>query len=112
MITAAEARALVEASDAHLERYLALIEKEIKPRAEKGERSYDCYVADLWVATEVRRPPEPTLLQQRVINALKSFENGYDATWAESGDPYVPRGLVDDYGAGPSYQNWCILIKW
>ena len=112
MITAAEAKALAEASDAHLEKYLTLIEREIKPRAEKGDRVYECYVADLWECQETYKHPEPNALQQRVINALKAFPNCYGVRWAASGDAYVPRGLADDFGEGPMYQNVCIHIRW
>lgn len=112
MITAQEAKALAEASAANLERYLALIDKEIRERAEKNERKYECYVKDLWDSGESRRPPTPTVLQQRVIDALKMAPNFFGAEWKESGDPYVPRGLADDNGKGPSYQNYCIHIRW
>jgi len=112
MLTAKEAKALAEASDAHLERYLTLIEREIKPRAERGERKYECYVADLWVSQETYMHPEPTPLQQRIINTLKAFPNCYGVQWGASGDAYVPRGLADDDGEGPSHQNFCIHIHW
>jgi len=112
MITAQEARALSEASDAHLERYLALIDKEIRSHAEKGDRVYECYVEDLWVSKETYVHPSPDPLQQRVINALKMAPTFFGAEWRKSGDTYVPRGLANDDGEGPSYQNYCIHIRW
>ena len=112
MITAAEARALQETGQANVNKFLDLIELEIKKTAAGGYNRYVCYVEGLWSTTDRRRPPPLTGIQQAVIDALKQSPYSFGATWAADGDSYVPRGLADDDGHGPAYQNWCIHISW
>jgi len=51
-----------------------------------------------------------TPLQKAV--ELKLKELGYRAEFKLDGDKYVPRGLADDMGNGPTIQNYGIQISW
>lgn len=51
-----------------------------------------------------------TPFQQRVIDALQ--KNGFSAKMEIYDEGYVPRGLADDDGNGPIYQNYALTIRW
>jgi hypothetical protein len=51
-----------------------------------------------------------TPLQHAVADKLK--ELGYRVEIKLDGDKYVPRGLADDNGNGPTIQNYGIQIGW
>ena len=59
-----------------------------------------------------------TFLRTRALipcrpGSSKSRALGYTVQWLESeGESYVPRGLADDAGDGPSYTNYGIQITW
>ena len=55
--------------------------------------------------------PRPDPLQTGIIEKPRAL--GYTVQWLESeGESYVPRGLADDAGDGPSYTNYGIRITW
>lgn len=111
MITAAEAREIREHSSVRVQEILSQLEPDIRASAEKGLSELACYsVRELWTSVEAYNGRHATALQSRVMTELK--ELGYGVTFAPHGDQYVPRGLADDDGNGPSYQNWCIIIRW
>ena len=112
MIKASEAQALVLNSAANVEKYIALIEPNIRKLANDGKRTYECYVDGLWSNMEEYRfiYAELTPIQLLVSNKLKEF--GYMVRLSKSGDTYIPRGLADDYGEGPSHVNVCLIISW
>ena len=37
---------------------------------------------------------------------------GYEISIDTKGESYVPRGLSDDYGEGPKYENYGMYISW
>lgn len=43
-------------------------------------------------------------------DTTQSFD--YNGTWESESESYVPRGLADDDGDGPSYTNYGIRITW
>lgn len=110
MITAAEAKQLVETSAKNVERLLAAIEPKIREAAEKGERSVFIYEQELWSAEEYK--PQPTPLQQRVMAELEKYPRSFGVRFTSDDHTYVPRGLQDDDGNGPVHTNWGIKISW
>lgn len=110
MITAGELRKVVETSQRQVDETLAKIEPKLVEAAEAGEREYACYREVPWDAKSSYCAPEPTRLQQKLVDALKSF--GYSAKVEMHGDAYVPRGLADDDGNGPMHQNHVLVVRW
>ena len=51
-----------------------------------------------------------TPLDRAVVDKL--VELGYRARVCNSGAKYVPRGLAEDDGSGPLYQNYGIHVGW
>ena len=106
MITAQEAKALYDWTGAEIQDYLnKVLEKEIVRMAKSGKREYTHHIG-----AEPYDPPKPTPVQQGVVDELKKL--GYTARYGVYGSSYVPRGLADDNGDGPMYQNYGILIRW
>lgn len=108
MITAAEAKALYDDSGVEVAKYLQYkIEPEVKAAATSGKRTVFHYVGSCDMFTY----PRPDPLQNRIIEKLR--ELGFTVQWLDSdGESYVPRGLADDDGNGPSYTNYGIQIAW
>ena len=108
MISASEAKALYDDSGAEVDEYLRYkIEPEVKAAATQGARKVFHYLGSRNVFTH----PQPDPLHLHIIEKLR--ELGYAALWMDSeGESYVPRGLADDNGNGPQYQNYGILISW
>lgn len=113
MISAKEAREIVDQSSAEVDRQLAKIEPLIKVAAEKGQRSVNLgLLTDFGVSVAPFDPtPKLSPLQERVKSALER-EFGYRTVWEAVDEPYVPRGLADDDGHGPYYQNWALVVCW
>lgn len=107
MITADETKTLYDQSGAEVDKYLHhKIEPEIKA-ATSGNRTVFHFIGSRDVFTH----PRPDPLQTRIIE--KPRAPGYAVQWLESeGESYVPRGLADDDGDGPSYTNYGIRITW
>ena len=109
MITAAQAKNLYDESGVEVDSYL---NKTIAPKIEKAAKT-----GKRTVFIDVGSEP-----QYRSINALqtplhtstmmKLIELGYKVRWGTDGAPYVPLGLIDDYGQGPEYINVGIHISW
>ena len=111
MITAQEAREIVEQSDVYVKRYLELVDIEIRKQAEAGKKHFSCYVADLWTTASSWPTPDMTPLQARVMAALKAQPNNFAVQWAKDGDDYVPRAYENDPDA-QTIQNYCLIIGW
>lgn len=117
MITAAQALELVKRSDAEVERYLALIGPAIEVASKAGRRSIllSSVVgfpdpAAVSVHLPVNTPFSMTDFQTRLCAALKQF--GFGADMQAPHASYVPRGLADDDGNGPSYKHYTIIVRW
>ena len=108
MITAAEAKTLYDQSGVEVDKYLHYkIEPEVKAAATSGNRTVFHFIGSRDVFTH----PRPDPLQTRIIEKLRAL--GYTVQWLDSeGESYVPRGLADDDGNGPSYTNYGIRITW
>lgn len=108
MITAAEAKTLYDQSGVEVDKYLHYkIEPEVKAAATSGKRTVFHFIGSRDVFTH----PRPDPLQTRIIEKLR--ELGYTVQWVETeGESYVPRGLADDDGNGPSHTNYGIVITW
>jgi len=115
MISAKEARGIVETSESVVAKYLDKIDTLVRHNAAEGKTSLFLYIEGLWAAEEVSSTYNKvaTPIQVCVIRALKNL--GYHAAYGSDSDPkamYVPRGLANDDGSGPMYINCGITIKW
>lgn len=109
MITATEAKKLYDQSGVEVQEYLKeKVEPKVTEAAKSGKRFTFIYLGSL----EPYRTVEQELLpiQKAVVEKLQ--ELGYRARVVLDGDKYVPRGLADDNGEGPKYQNYGIQVGW
>lgn len=109
MITAKEAKQLYDKSDAEAEQFLSTkVEPKVIEAATQGKRCTYVFIdaTDPWKRIE----GEITNVHRRVIDML--IDLGYVVTLCYYGDKYVPRGLADDAGNGPEYQNYGIRVCW
>jgi hypothetical protein len=88
------------------------LDDRISTAAENGDYQVFLYIPDLWQSVNVyQNPVEPTALQKNVIKFLTEAPNNFTISFTQDGDSYIPRGLADDIGDGPSYVTWGILVK-
>lgn len=118
MITAAEARQLVETSAAVVDKYVNAFEQQIRQHCQQGTRfvrasqvltttaDYEKFSGSLGPFDQLKETP----LQSAVIKEF--IKLGYGAKMEIYGDKYVPRGLADDDGHGPEHQNYSLTIRW
>ena len=107
MITAKEAKALYDASDAEAKRLMKSFESRIIEAAKSGKR----WIVITIGSSPTTQTPQPDSVQKRVMELFN--ELGYVSRWVpQYDDAYVPRGLVDDDDNGPSYINCGIHIGW
>ena len=108
MITAKEAKALYNQSGAEVQAFLKnTLEKKITDAATAGKREY---IHHIGAERNVYRAPQPTPLENGVLDELKKL--GYSVAYDTYGSEYVPRGMADDSGEGPMYRNYGIIIRW
>jgi hypothetical protein len=109
MITAKEAKELYDQSGQEVEDYLKhSVEQRVKKAAEGGKRNVFIHLGSVEQFEYLHHTTTP--LQQAVVDKLKTL--GYCAVIKLDGDKYVPRGLADDNGNGPTIQNYGIQISW
>ena len=109
MITAKEAKELYDKSGQEVADYLKYtVEKEVVKAAEGGKRQTIIGLKSLEPYRHLDQVITP--LQKAVVDQLKML--GYRAEIKLYGDHYVPAGLADDDGKGPSHQNYGIHISW
>jgi hypothetical protein len=109
MITAKEAKELYDQSGAEVNDYLKnTVERIVKKAAEGGKRQVFIDMGSVRQFEYLHHTITP--LQQAVADKLK--ELGYRAEIRLDGDKYVPRGLADDNGNGPTIQNYGVQISW
>lgn len=107
MITAKEAKALYDASDAEAKGLMKSFESQIIEAAKSGKQ----WIVITIGSSPTTKTPQPDSVQKRVMELLN--ELGYTSRWVpQYDDAYVPRCLADDDGAGPSYINCGIHIGW
>jgi hypothetical protein len=110
MITANEAKKLYEKSGQEVEDFLTYkVEGEVIKAANGGKRQTCIFLDSLNIFDHLDQKITP--LQKAVVDKLKGL--GYSAAIKQYGERYVPRGLADDDGKGPSpHQNYGIIISW
>ena len=109
MITAEQAKKLYDESGVEVDNYLNMtIAPKIEKAARAGKRSVIVHVGSEppYGSTKALQAP------LHISTMMELTELGYKASWVTDGDPYVPRGLADDYGEGPAYINVGIHISW
>lgn len=106
MITASEAKKIVEATGVAVEEFLTgAVEPRVRSEAEKGNSF--CFI--LVDAARAGQRVAPDEFQTRVINRLA--ELGYKVSFGRHGDCYVPAAYVGEMNA-PSYTNYGYHINW
>lgn len=106
MLTAKEALEIYNSSLHTLEKYLNdNFHSGIRQAASNGLRRYVH-----GMGAEEHRLPELSALEKKALEELGKL--GYCAQYLFYGEAYVPRGLADDEGNGPSYRNYGIVVTW
>lgn len=109
MITAKEALELYDASGAEVNLFLKhSVESEVIKAAKGEKRTVFIHLDALAPFDHLDQRTTP--LQRAIVAKLISL--GYRAKIRLDGAPYVPRGLADDDGDGPSHTNFGIEIGW
>lgn len=109
MITAKEAKQLYDESGAEVEQFLKnSVEKPVTDAAKGGKRFVFICLGTVRLYEHAQDKLTP--LNKAVLERL--VELGYRARVVLDGDKYVPRGLADDDGNGPTVQNYGIQIGW
>ena len=109
MITAKEAKELYDKSGQEVADYLKhTVEKEVIKAAEGGKRHVFIHLGSVKQFEYLDQTITP--LQRAVVAKLVTL--GYRPIIELDGDKYVPRGLADDNGNGPTIQNYGIRISW
>jgi len=109
MITATEAKVLYDKSGQEVSDYLEYtVEHQVIKAAEGGKRRIIIHLKNLVYYEHLDKVITP--LQKAIVDRLK--ELGYGAEIKLYDNPYVPAGLANDEGRGPSHQNYGIHISW
>jgi len=107
MITAKEAKALVENSDEAVNVFIQQnFANQIKQLATHGKHE----LFHMLGSNPVGLPFKADAKSERTVLTLTAL--GYNASISSDGMSYVPRGLADDDDNGPEYQNYGILVRW
>ena len=106
MITAKEAKAIYDESGVEAEHLMNQFEPKIVEEAKKGHRT--AFV--LLGSQESFLRLQPTPLHTQVMDKLSAL--GYRVSFTVHGGTYVPRGLANDDGEGPTHQNYGFAIHW
>jgi hypothetical protein len=106
MITAIEAREITHSSDKAIKALLQPVEQMIRSAAEAGDSSTLYHLCSHPALLKIDFLPSHV----RMVRELEKL--GFTATIMMYGEQYVPRGLADDSGDGPSYINYGISIEW
>lgn len=112
MITANEAVALYDLSEAKVNTIMSQIDYEICTLAAAGKRIYECQIDGLWdsVLEYTAYDTQKTKVQEDVSKKLAAL--GYRVHFGRCGPSYVPRGLQDDNFEGPKYVNLGLVVYW
>lgn len=108
MISATEAKALYDASGKDVENWInCKVRTQVESSAKSGNRFVYIHIDSI----ESYAPlPNPTSLEQAVMSKLISL--GYVVKLTKYGDTYIPRGLSDDNGDGPTHINYGLCVGW
>jgi hypothetical protein len=109
MITAKEARQIYDESGAEVNNFLKYkVEIHIVSAAKSGKREVVIHIGTTGPFEYVDQKITP--LERAILDKLVDL--GYTAKIENYGDSYVPRGLADDDGDGPSHINYGFIIGW
>lgn len=109
MITAAEAKKLYDDSGVEIEKFLThTVQRPVLEAATRGERSVHITLGSVGPFEHVDQQITP--LYKGVLDKLAKL--GYRCSIGIHGAPYVPRGLQDDDGNGPSHTNFGLNVHW
>ena len=91
---------------------MEVLSPKIEDAASKGKRELQVYEEGWWGCEEDFRTHSvlPSTKQVRLMEQLK--KHGYHAEFGRISAGYVPRGLTEDDGSGPTYYNMGISIRW
>jgi hypothetical protein len=104
MITAVEARALYDRVGIEATKLANDVSAAITKAA--GSRNSLFFL----IGARLHHHSSPNDIQARVMEDLRNA--GFEVTFGRDGKSYVPRGLADDDGNGPSHINVGFHIKW
>ena len=109
MIDAKQAKQLYDQSGAEVEQFLKHeVEKKVTDAAKSGKREVFVDMGSVKMFHHLADTITP--LQKAVADKLKTL--GYRAEIKLHGESYVPCGLADDNGNGPTITNYGIQIGW
>ena len=109
MINAKHAKQLYDESGAEVEQFLSYsVEQKVMDAAKGGKREVMIHLGAVGPFEYVDQVVTP--LNKAVVDKLQTL--GYRAKIVKYGESYVPRGLADDDGKGPSHTNYGIQISW
>lgn len=110
MISAAEARQLTQQNSAKRKLMLDKVSEAIRNEALQGKSSCHIFVSGLQDAQPSYISVKPSADHLWITQQLEAV--GFKVGFGPEGSPYVPRGLADDDGKGPAYQNWTLEVFW
>lgn len=109
MITAKEAKELYDQSGAEVAGFLkGSVESIVTEAARGGKRVAYILLGSVGSYDYVDQVVTP--VEKAAVEKLKTL--GYTAKIVKYGESYVPRGLADDDGNGPTHTNYGIQIGW
>jgi len=109
MIDAKEAKRLYDASGAEVQAFLTNeVEPSIIKAATGGKRSIFILIGTVGPFDHLIDKIKP--IERAVEKAINTL--GYNCKIEKDGASYVPRGLADDDGNGPSHTNYGYKINW
>ncbi len=106
MLSAKEALQLKNDSLVALDKYLLdNFHSQIQQAAMQGKCTYTFNMG-----SAEHSAPRLGHLQQKAFDELKKY--GYVVSYGFYGEGYIPRGLANDDGDGPTYKNYGITVGW
>jgi len=109
MITAQQAKQFYDDSGYEVEQFLRhSVETPVINAAKGGKREVMIHLGAVGPFEYVDQVVTP--LNKAVVEKLQTL--GYRSKIVKYGESYVPRGLADDDGKGPSHTNYGIQISW
>ena len=108
-ISAKDARERANQSEIAAQKWLKNIEPQIIKAADANEFRFTFHMDAVDVTFAARLPDLPPQIKHAIV-ILEHL--GYGVNYCTYGERYVPRGLQDEAGEGPLYQNIGLVISW
>lgn len=115
MITAHELREVQALNATAVNKYCEAIWIKLKAHADNSsKKELFLYIDGLWKAHEGYKVPYVELSSIQGLIMKELTNRGCGVTFGKDPDDlgYVPRGLADDCGEGPTYFNVGITVRW